>query len=421
MRVLIPTVGSRGDVQPFVDLAAVLAERGHDVTLATHGPFRESIESEGLTFAPLPGDPMAVLETEEARQLLRSGRGLLGFGRQFVKLLKPWFWQLVEAVEPLHASKPDVVVYSPLSFPSWHIAQAQGTPAVFATLQPLQRTRAFPAVTLGGSSLGGALNWATHIVNEQIFWQPLRRSVNRWREHHLGLPPMPLAGPFQQLRERGEPIIAAFSSTLVPRPDDWPVTVSTTGAWHRDGTKRLSERTLAFLGDGPPPVYVGFGSMSDAEAERLSAVAIDAAQLIGRRLVLSSGWAGLSGVSADDMLVIGDEPHDALFPRCEIIVHHGGAGTSHTAARSGTPSVVVPYFADQPFWAQRLHAVGIASAPLPRRDITRESLAERLLDASAAKRKPASAKVSHAMQREPGVQAAAATIETHAADAAEVR
>jgi UDP:flavonoid glycosyltransferase YjiC (YdhE family) len=370
------------------------------------------VEQEGLTFAPLPGDPMAVLETEAARELLQSGRGLLGFGRRFVTLLRPWFWELVHAVEPLHAPQPDVIVYSPLTFPSWHIAQAEGTPTVLATLQPLQRTSTFPAITLGTHNLG-ILNRSTHILNEQVFWQPLRSAVNRWRVGHLDLPPLPFSGPFGELRDSREPALAAFSSKLVPRPHDWPQTLEVTGAWHRDGSKPLSARTRAFLEGGPAPIYVGFGSMSDSEAERLSGIAIDTAQRMGHRLVLSSGWAGLSGVATDEVIVIGDEPHDALFPRCEVVVHHGGAGTSHTAARSGTPSVVVPYFADQPFWADRLHRAGVAASPLPRKEITKESLTARLTEATAVGR-PTSATVAAAMRAEGGVRNAVRTVEAHA-------
>ncbi len=421
MRVLISTVGSRGDVQPFVALGAELSKRGHDVTMATHAPFRSTVEAHGMTFAPLPGDPMAVLETDAAQALLQNGRGIFGFGRRFVGLLRPWFDELVVAVEQLHQPRPDLVVYSPLTFPSWHIAEAEGTPTVLASLQPLVRTSRFPAVTLGTRNLGAPLNRLSHRINEQVFWQPLRRAVNDWRSRRLGLAPLPWDGPFRQLERRQEVQLAGFSRLLVPRPDDWPESVNITGAWHQDGLRQLSGTTRAFLEGGRPPIYVGFGSMSDKESERLSGIAIEAARRVGRRLVLASGWAGLASAATDDVIVVGDEPHDALFQHCTVVVHHGGAGTSHTAARSGTPSVVVPFFADQPFWAGRLEAAGVAPHPLPRRELDVETLSARLELAESPARRQAAAQVGAMMRREAGVGAAADIIERHAVSARPVR
>lgn len=414
MRMLISTVGSRGDIQPFVALGSELSRRGHDVTLATHAPFKEMVEAHALSFAPLPGDPMAVLETDAAQVLLQNGRGILGFGRRFVGLLRPWFDDLVAAVERLHLRQPDLVVYSPLTFPSWHIAEADGTPTLLASLQPLVRTSEFPAITLGTRNLRGPVNRLSHQINEQVFWQPLRRAVNDWRTDRLGLAPLPWDGPFRLLRRRQEVQIAGFSRLLVPPPSDWPDSINVTGAWHRDGLRPLSTSARAFLESGPAPIYIGFGSMSDTESERLSGIAIEASRRVGRRLVLASGWAGLSGAASDDVIVVGDEPHDELFAHCAAVVHHGGAGTAHSTARSGTPSVVVPFFADQPFWAVRLEAAGLAPTPLLRRNLDVDALSVRLEAVDSPKYRSTAARVGAMMRREPGVVAAADIAERHA-------
>ncbi len=364
-------------MQPFVALGASLAGGGLDVTVATHEPFREFVTRRGLAFEALPGDPRELLATDEAQELLRSGVGLVRFARRFVSLLEPWFWELVAAVTPIHA-KSDASLYSALAFPTWHLAQIDRTPTIQLSLQPLLPTSMFPAITTAVPGLGPLGNRITHTVNQQLFWQPLRQAVDRWRTQDLGLPPQGIKGPYRELERKGEPVLHGFSPHLVPPPPDWPERAMVTGHWPLSTDDALDEQTVAFLEAGPPPVYIGFGSIRDAEAERLSDIAITAARKSGSRLVLGSGWAELRSAASDDVHVVGETDHTRLFPRMRAVVHHGGAGTTHTAAAAGVPSMAVPYFADQPFWGRRLHELGVGAPPLSRRKLDAELLSERI-------------------------------------------
>ncbi len=412
MKVLILTVGSRGDVQPYTALGVGLREAGHDVTLATHVPFREFVATHGLDFAPLPGDPREVLQTDEAQELLASGRSVVRFAGRFLAVLKPWFRELVASTSSL-VPESDLVLYSPLAFTAWHQAQVTGTPALLATLQPFARTRAFSTVSNGGADLGGPLNLISHRMTEQLFWQPLREEVNAWRVEDLGLDPIPFLGPYKRLSLEGRIQLAGLSPTLVPPPDDWPGTIRVTGAWHLDQPEPHDAALEAFLDAGEPPVYVGFGSMVARNPEMISELVVTAARLGGRRLVLGSGWTGLGADLGDDVHVVGDTPHQHLFPRMAAVVHHGGAGTTHTAARAGIPQVVIPFFADQPFWARRVNAVGIGPAPLPRSRLAVGSLAERIGSAVAPGHSARARALSRILADEHGVEAAVAVIETH--------
>jgi len=171
-------------------------------------------------------------------------------------------------------------------------------------------------------------------------------------------------------------VFHGFSPLVVPRPGDWPSRVEVAGYWwpaRPDGWQPPAE-LADFLAAGPPPVFLGFGSMAPGQGERLSKLVAAAVKRAGVRAVVQAGWAELSGCGAD-VLAIGDVPHDWLFPRTAAVVHHAGAGTTAAGLRAGVPAVPVPVMADQPFWASRLYELGVAPRPLPFQDLTAEALA----------------------------------------------
>ncbi|MBT8461336.1 MAG: glycosyltransferase [Gemmatimonadetes bacterium] len=405
VRTTIFTVGSRGDVQPYVALGCALSELGLDVTVATHEPFREFVTDRGVGFAALPGDPREMLATPEAQEMLRSGVGLVRFARRFVGILEPWFWKLVAAVTPIHA-RSDAVLYSALAFPAWHLAQVDRTPTIQLSLQPLLPTSAFPAITTSFTDLGSLGNRLSHRINQQLFWQPLRSAVDQWRVRDLGLPRHGVLGPYGQLTAKREPIVHGFSRHLVPPPPDWPDYAIVSGHWPLRASRSLPGETAAWLDDGQPPIYVGFGSVRDSESERLASQAIEAASRAGVRLVLDSGWTGLGGADGDRVHVVSDTDHAVLFPRMSAVVHHGGAGTTHTAAAAGVPSMAVPYYADQPFWGRRLEAVGIGAPPLLRRRLGVDALAERFKALDHDRVRAQAKRVGKAIRAERGLETA---------------
>ena len=176
----------------------------------------------------------------------------------------------------------------------------------------------------------------------------------------------------------------------------------------------LERHLLArFLDAGPPPVYVGFGSMPTEDAQRLTRIVVDALDRAGERGVLATGWGGLDDtVKTDRIHMLDAAPHDWLFPRCAAVVHHGGAGTTHEGLRWGRPLIVCPVFGDQPFWGQRVQATGAGPTPLPQKRLKPEKLAEALV----AVREPAmtsrAAEIGKAMQEEPGADGAASALES---------
>jgi sterol 3beta-glucosyltransferase len=199
------------------------------------------------------------------------------------------------------------------------------------------------------------------------------------RTQVLGLPPYSLAGPLRHLREHGLLRLYAYSPHVAPRPSDWPAHHQVTGYWFLPPPVgwQPPEELRAFLAAGPPPVYIGFGSMLMREAQKTTARVTEALNRTGQRAIFAAGWGALDEAvhQSEQVFFVKDVPHHWLFPQMSAIVHHGGAGTTGAALRSGIPSIVVPFGFDQPFWGQRVAALGVGPRPLPHARLTADGLA----------------------------------------------
>lgn len=403
---MVLAVGSRGDLQPYVSLGLGLKAAGHRVQLATHASFEGSVTGHGLGFSPLEGDPRQIIASEAGQAWLESGHNPLRYASRFLHLFRPLMERSLAAIHQTCLGA-DAIVYSPLAIPAYHVAEALGIPSHMAALQPLTPTRAFPMVQMRPTPrLGGTYNLLTHVLSAQLFWQPLRAIINRWRTETLNLPPLPFQGLDRKRRHRLSTLYG-FSAAVIPRPADWPACSHVTGYWFLDRPSgwRPPAELVDFLEAGPAPVYVGFGSMIPRDAETLTRVVIRALAKAGQRGVLMTGWAGLSQEDLPyDVFKTDSIPHDWLFPRMAAVVHHGGAGTTAAGLRAGVPSVVVPFFADQPFWAHRLHVMGVAPSPIPHKRLTEDRLASAIREATGKEemRKRAAA-VGEQIRTEDGV------------------
>jgi sterol 3beta-glucosyltransferase len=213
-------------------------------------------------------------------------------------------------------------------------------------------------------------------------WAVMDDTASRFRQEH-GLP-RHRRRPWRKLIAAGTAHLHLFSEHVAPRPGDWPACAEVTGYCFLDAADGWTPPPAleAFLAAGPPPVYVGFGSMTGMEPTRLASITRDALRAAGRLAIIGMGWGGLPEIAAsEDLFVVDDVPHEWLFPRVAAVVHHGGAGTTAAALRAGRPSVVVPFFADQPYWGRRLADLGAAPAPIPKRALTAARLSVAITDA----------------------------------------
>lgn len=403
MTIVLLCYGSRGDVQPYLTLARALRHIGRHVRLVAPPNFADLIGEYSVEFQPVGVDLQAHLASR-VKALAAEGRTISNLRHLRDELsgimddVARDTWQASQGAELVIGVGPS----------SASVAEKLGVPFIEVALQPVTPTRAFASpVAPAWLKLGGAVNRLTHLAFEEIFWQVFRGTTNRMRTRTLGLPPLPLTGPMRQIREQGRLRLYAYSPLVEPRPDDWPAHHHVTGYWFLPPPPgwQPPEQLLAFLEAGPPPVYVGFGSMLDRDSQTTTALVIEALARTGQRAVLAGGWGALDGRAKASAHIFFAEsiPHHWLFPRMAAIVHHGGAGTTGAALRSGVPSVVVPYGFDQLYWGGRVAALGAGPPPIPRPRLTAARLAGALEHALGdARLRERAAQLGEAIRAEQG-------------------
>jgi sterol 3beta-glucosyltransferase len=416
MHITLLAVGTRGDVQPYVALGLGLKEAGHDVRVATHEVFKELILGNGLEFAPLKVDIQAVMSGPDGLRWIQSGGNQLRFVLRMIRLAYPTLRQMLDDSWVV-CQGTQAILYSTFAIAGYSIAEALGIPSMAAPLQPLTRTRVFPIMMSLPQrfSLSGRFNRLSYLIGEQFLWQPFRMAINRWRRDRLSLPPIPFGGPFGHLYRERYPWIYGFSPSVIPRPPDWPDWVHVSGYWFLELQKDWSPpaRVLDFLAAGPPPVCIGFGSMIDRDQAELMRMAVQALDQARQRGILLTGWGGMEELALpQEVLVLESIPHEWLLPRMAAVVHHGGAGTTAAALRSGVPSIITPFFADQPFWGQVVARLRVGPAPIMRSKLTTERLAEAIRVATSDEGMKARAKaLGERIQAEKGVKRAVQIVE----------
>ena len=386
MRIAVIAPGSRGDVEPYIALGKGLVEAGHIVRLVTHRDFEMLVNSHGLEFWPVESNVQDIVQSQEMRGLLEKGN-FLAIMSQMAKEAERGALAFAEV--GLAACRGMDLVLAGLAglFVGLALAERFGLPLLQAYYIPLTPTQAYPSCLFPKlpSWSGGALNRLSYHITRQIMWQPFRPADRLARRKALGLPTAPFWGPYKSDRVRHTPILYGYSPSVIPPPSDWGDNIHVTGYWFLDPPADWAPppALVEFLQAGSPPVYVGFGSMSNRKPEEAADLVLQALARTQQRGIILSGWSGLHKTDLpDSVLMLDSIPFSWLFPRVAAVVHHGGAGTTAAGLRAGVPSVVIPFFGDQPFWGQRVAELGVGPEPIPRRKLTVGRLAQAIQNAT---------------------------------------
>ncbi|KAI0121737.1 glycosyltransferase family 28 domain-containing protein [Xylariales sp. AK1849] len=363
LKITCLTIGSRGDVQPYIALCKGLLAEGHKPRIATHAEFRGWVESHGIEFAPVAGDPGELM-----RLCIQNGTFTLAFFREANSTFREWIEELLAtAFDAVKGS--DVLIESPSAMAGIHIAEALSIPYFRAFTMPWTRTRAYPhAFVTPEHKMGGAYNYVTYVMFDNVFWKATASQINRWRKTALKLPPTNL----EKLQPNKVPFLYNFSPAVVAPPLDYSDWIRVTGYWFLDeGTDwtppdDLREFIEQARRDGKRLVYVGFGSIIVPDPAKMTQDVIDAVLKADVRCVLSKGWSNRGSDSSvpepklpPEILTIKSAPHDWLFAQMDAAAHHGGSGTTGASLRAGIPTIIRPFFGDQFFFGGRVEDLGV--------------------------------------------------------------
>jgi sterol 3beta-glucosyltransferase len=375
-RILMITIGSRGDVQPFVALGKGLQSAGYEVALQTASAYQTFVQAHELPYVYMNNDFMHLTESK-AGQAATEGGNNLNLMKQVMPMLRQMLQDEWQAVQDF---QPDVIIYHPKALGGYHLAEKLNIPFFQALALPFYTpTRAYPTPIMSGVQLGGNFNRFSYKLMA-LASAPYMGVINDFRVKTLGLPQR---GRFasELTKPNGEPVpmLYAYSPHVLPVPDDYPPHIHVTGYWFLDRKEdwQPPDDLLRFLAAGTPPVYVGFGSMSGTKAQERANIVLESLAQTGQRGLLASGWGGLKAVDLpSNIFMLEQVPHDWLFPLVSAVVHHGGAGTTAAGLRAGKPTVIVPFIADQPFWGKIVHELGVGPQPIPQKKLTVETLSD---------------------------------------------
>ncbi|EMG48878.1 ATG26 Sterol 3-beta-glucosyltransferase [Candida maltosa Xu316] len=377
------TIGSRGDVQPYIALGKGLIREGHKVTIATHEEFGDWIKKNGLNFKKIAGNPAELMSFMVTHSTMS-----VGFLKDAQQRFKSWIAKLL-TTSWAACQGSDILIESPSAMSGIHIAEALGIPYFRAFTMPWTRTRAYPhAFFVPDQKKGGSYNYLTHVLFENIFWKGISGQVNKWRVEELGLPKTNL----YRLQQTRVPFLYNVSPTVLPPAVDFPDWIQVTGYWFLDegsGDYKPPAELVKFMNDaaydGKKIVYIGFGSIVVKDAKSLTKAVVEAVKRADVRCILNKGWSDRLDKKDQNEVEVelppeiynsGAIPHDWLFPRIDAAVHHGGSGTTGATLRAGTPSIIKPFFGDQFFYATRVEDLG---AGLALRKLTAKTLGNALV------------------------------------------
>lgn len=387
-KVLLAACGTRGDVQPFLALAVALRRHGHHPLLAAPFAYASDAAAYGVEFAAIDDGPTRILDEPaplgDVEDGLTGVRGGVTAARTVARLKNLLIAPLRDVAAVAHDHGDLAAVVHSAAFPAQYVADMLDVPAVVVALQPgWISSGSFPCRLVPLPRVPRPLNRSTYALVTAAQWS---REVERWRTSELGLAPR-RHGDRQWLRDPGggrRTVLQAFSKHITPVDPAWGDAVRTTGFWYLPARPDWTPpgELARFLDEGPPPVYIGFGSVTGTRAHRTNALVTEAVRLTGVRAVIATGPGGVRaategpGSSSPDILTIEQAPHDWLFPHMAAVVHHGGAGTVGAALAAGRPQVLCPHMGDQPHWSARMWDLGVAPAPLTARTLTAHGLAE---------------------------------------------
>jgi sterol 3beta-glucosyltransferase len=382
MKLAITTVGSRGDLQPFIALAQGLKNTDYETLLISSKNDEAFARSFGIDYYALDVDIQKIMEEQEIQEMTK-GDSPIKFIQSHLKGSKKMKQTMISVQEEIWqvCQDADAIIYHPGMPNSFFIAKEIGIPSILASPFPMTSTKEYPSILFyNGPRLGKLYNLLTHYIFEKAFWALSKSAIKEFWKRKSKFNIVTSAPPTKLQVLSGMPVIYGYSEQLFRRPKAWPENIQITGNWtiQNEPEWKASKELSDFINNGQAPVYIGFGSMKDiSKFKEAFEIILETLEISKQRAIVGLGWNSLDWKDTlpEHVFLVDNVPFSWLFPQMAIVVHHGGAGTTAAGLAAGKPTVIIPFNGDQPAWGRRVYELGVGSKPIPRKKLTAAKLA----------------------------------------------
>jgi sterol 3beta-glucosyltransferase len=382
MKIAITTVGSRGDLQPFIALGLGLKAAGHEVLIVSAKNEAAFVKDYGLDFFALNVDIQKLMEGDDVQEMAKGNNPLkfivshLKGSKKMKALMVATQAEIWEACQDM-----DVIIFHPGMPLGFFIAKQLDKISVMANPFPVVGTSNYPSILFYTMPrLGKAFNVFTHFIFQKLFWALSKPAIKQFWSTSVKTKMDFSVSPIQQQIQSGMPVLNGYSELLFSHSKKWGKNICTTGSWLVETDKDFAALTalVQFIEKGEPPIYIGFGSMKDVDSFNVTLKMIaEALAITKQRAVVALGWSRLNNNESipENIFLIESIPHSWLFPKMKMVIHHGGAGTTAAGLTAGKPTIIIPHNADQPAWGLRVYELGVGAKPIKKTKLTSGKLA----------------------------------------------
>ncbi|MBC7888485.1 MAG: glycosyltransferase family 1 protein [Ferruginibacter sp.] len=417
MKIAITTVGTRGDLQPFIALGLGLQQAGYEVVLISSKNEESFVKSYGLDFFALNVDIQKLMEGDDVKEMSK-GSNPLKFFISHLKGSKKLKQLMVATQQEIWNGciSADIIIYHPGMPIGFFIAKELGKISIAANPFPIISTKDYPSILFyTGPRLGRIYNLITHFIFEKLFWTLSKPALKQFWNKTIQSKMNFSVAPLRQQINSGMPVINGYSKLLFHQPKEWPNNIHTTGSWliEKEPYYTAPPDLVDFIAAGKTPVYIGFGSMKDIDSFKATfAIIVEALQITRQKAVLALGWNNLNYHEPvpKNIFLIESVAHSWLFPKMAVVIHHGGAGTTAAGLTAGKPTIIIPHNADQPAWGKRVFELGVGSKPIKKSNLSAVKLATAILYALTPSVIEKAAELGQQLRKENGVGTAVAII-----------
>jgi sterol 3beta-glucosyltransferase len=385
MKALLISMGTRGDVEPFLAVGEILQENGWEVVCLFPEQFRGMTEAMGFRFHGFSADFLRLIEGSDAKEILGGEGGRFSRLKNWASLARKGMKLARESVEVQHRVQldeaPDRIIYHPKC--NTAIVWGMANPGRTIMLCPIPGlAHAVDDFAPMWKDFGRTINRTSYRLINWFKAFAIKRFTRKLAKEHGELD-LSVSALNKAMLET-EKTIYTVSPCLFQRPDYWPETAQVVGYFERDKTVdwKPNAALLEFLKTHEKIVFISFGSMTNTDPRRKAEVILNVLRRNNISAIINTSWGGLTKIddAPDHVLFVQDVPYDWLYPHIYAVVHHGGSGSTHMALKYGCPSLVIPHALDQPFWARIVHEKGLGPEGLPIKHLKESEFESRLID-----------------------------------------